>query len=280
MKRIILLATAFCAWRCDQDAGATWPDSSTDSWIEGDTDVDLPTDMPADQDEDAPLDTAEDTGTGDVSDGSGGGEGPTLLYDGAVGSISIVPGWSASRPRPVIVLTRYSSESTWHVSMAEIDAAGVVGGMATDVVRVWGWGDFSAYSPSLLYEGPRDGSAIIASWSWSDPCPLVVLSRYSATDTWFVSMAQIDSTGLVGGMVTDEIAVWGWTSPSAAGSPGILYEGGVGGSIAPWNASDPDPLIVMTTWDTGDVWWLSMADVSETGAVSGMLTDSVRVFGW
>ena len=109
---------------------------------------------------------------------------------------------------------------------------------------------------------------------------LIVLSRYSGSDTWFVSMAEIDATGLVGGMVTDEIKVWGWSSDSDPGAPSQLYDGAVGGTLPTWDAADPDPLIVMTTRDSGDVWWLSMAEVSETGAVSGMLTDRMRVHGW
>ncbi|MBW2264118.1 MAG: hypothetical protein JRG91_19310 [Deltaproteobacteria bacterium] len=268
MKRLIPMMAALGLAACDQDDTRPWPDTSTD------TSVDTTADNPADLLPDLPEDTSTD-----ASDGSGGDDGPVLLYDGAVGTASVIPGWRSDSPRPVIVLTRYSSESIWHVSMAEVDAAGTVGGMVTDLVRVWGWGDFSANAPTLLYEGPRDGSAVIP-WSSADPTPLIVLSRYSGSDTWFVSMAEIDATGLVGGMVTDEIKVWGWSSDADPGAPAQLYDGVVGGTLPSWDAADPDPLIVMTTRDSSDVWWLSMAEVSETGAVSGMITDRMRVFGW
>ncbi len=265
MRHLLLAALVLAA--CDQDDNQPWPDTSTDAPVDttGDSLADLLPDIPAD----APADT---------TDGSGGG-GPVQLYDGAVGTASIIPGWNPASPRPVIVLTRYSSETVWHVSMAEVDAAGTVGGMVTDLVRVWGWGDLSADAPSLLYEGPRDGSAVIP-WSSLDPTALVVLSRYTGSDTWFVSMAEIDAAGLVGGMVTDELRVWGWSSDAAPGAPSQLYDGAVGGSLPSWDAADPDPLIVMTTRDGDDTWWLSMAEVSEAGAVSGMLTDRMRVFGW
>ncbi len=271
MTRSISMLAALALAACDQDDSQTWTDTSTDAPV--DTTSDGTADMPADLPADLPADSSADT-----SDGSGG-DGPVQLYDGAVGTSSIIPGWSPASPRPVIVLTRYSSETIWHVSMAEIDAAGTVGGMVTDLVRVWGWGDLSADAPSLLYEGPRDGSAVIP-WSSLDPTPLIVLSRYSGSDTWFVSMAEIDAAGLVGGMVTDELKVWGWSSDADPGAPSQIYDGAVGGTLPSWNAADPDPLIVMTTRESGDVWWLSMAEVSEAGAVSGMVTDRMRVFGW
>jgi hypothetical protein len=270
MTRIHVAAAALILAACDSDGGQAWPDASTDAPV--DTTTDAPADLVPDTAPDMPVDSPSDT-----SDGSGGGA-PLQLYNGAVGE-GAIPGWSPDRPRPVIVLTRYSSDSTWHVSMAEIDAAGTVGGMVTDLVRVWGWGDLSADAPSLLYEGPRDGSAVIP-WSSLEPTPLIVLSRYTGSDTWFVSMAEIDAAGLVGGMVTDELMVWGWSSDLDPGAPSQLYDGAVGGTLPAWDAADPVPLIVMTTWESGDVWWLSMADVSETGAVSGMLTDRMRVFGW
>jgi hypothetical protein len=271
MRFLVLTALVLSISACDADDGQPWPDTSTDAPV--DTATDSPADLLPDLPTDLPVDSPADT-----SDGSGGG-GPMMLYDGAVGTASVIPGWSSGNPRPVIVLTRYSSETIWHVSMAEIDPAGTVGGMVTDIVRIWGWGDFSADAPTLLYEGARDGSAVIP-WSSLDPTPLIVLSRYSGSDTWFVSMAEIDAAGLVGGMVTDELKVWGWSSDAEPGAPSQLYDGAVGGTLPSWDAADPDPLIVMTAWDGGDVWWLSMAEVSEAGAVSGMITDRMRVFGW
>jgi hypothetical protein len=266
----LLLTLALTGAGCDQGNGPTgYPDVNSD----------LPADPAADEAADSPAEVPPDT-PGDPGVDPGPATGPTLLYDGPRDMSAAVPGWSPDHPRPIIVFARYSAETTWHVSMAEVYETGVVGGMVTDLVRFWGWGDLSAEAPVLFYEGPLDASARIPGWSSDDPFPVIVLSRYFGDSTWFVSMAEISGDGTVAGMVTDEVKVWGWT-PTDPGSPHILCDGAPSSTVVPgWSTTDPPPIVVLTTNSSSPTWWLSMAEITLDGVVGGMLTDRVLVFGW
>jgi hypothetical protein len=83
---------------------------------------------------DPAADASPDTGPDGVVVG-----GPSLIYSGPRDAGAVVPGWDPDNPRPLIVFSRYSAEPVWHVSMAEVSEAGVVGGMVTDELRFWGW---------------------------------------------------------------------------------------------------------------------------------------------
>jgi hypothetical protein len=112
---------------------------------------------------------------------------------------------------PIIVLARPSGVGTWWVSMAQVAADGLVGGIVADEAKVWGWtSDASPGAPDLLYEGAVGPAAVVPGWSLSDPRPLIVLTRTSTDPTWWVSMADVSEAGVVGGMVTDVLRFWGW----------------------------------------------------------------------
>jgi hypothetical protein len=279
------LVVAAMVLGCGDDAGGG-ADAPRDTGVPrdesgaGDADADASLDELGSADADAAAETAAD---GDGTTGDGGGRhGPNLIYDGPRGDDAIVPGWDPDRPVPIIVFARYDAADTWYVSMAEIGETGVVGGMVTERVRFWGWGDLSAYAPSLLYEGALGADSRIPGWSAAEPFPVIVLTRYAGERTWFASMATIDATGLLGGPVTDEVRIWGWTSDGAEGAPAVIYDGprDAGAVVPGWSVGDPPPLIVLTKYATGTDWWLSMAEVSGAGVVGGMVTDWLHVFGW
>jgi hypothetical protein len=247
--------------------------------LAGDTaTADTVADTGADVAPDVPTDTPADTGP-DASSDPVPSSPPGLLYAGPRDGSAVVP-WDPAHPRPLVVLTRYSAETTWHVSMAEVSETGLVGGMVTDELRVFGWGDLSADAPSLLYEGSLAGASI-PGWIADDPMPIVVLTRYAGSGTWFVSMVEVDGGGGVAGPVTDEVKVWGWP-PGALGRPSVVCDGPPGaGTVVPgWDHESPAPLIVLARPTSAPTWWLSMADVSEAGAVGGVVADRVRAYGW
>ena len=62
--------------------------------------------------------------------------GPDREYAGPLGGI--VSPWSASSPRPLIVLAN-QSQPEWYVSLIGIDAGGAVGGIVADRVELWGF---------------------------------------------------------------------------------------------------------------------------------------------
>jgi len=193
----------------------------------------------------------------------------------------VVAGWTPDDPQPLIVFAKYDASDVWYVSMAEISATGVVGGMVTERVRFWGWSAGSPDAPALLYDGPLDAGAHIPGWNAADPIPAIVLTRYAGQPTWFASMASVDPSGLVSGPVTDEVKVWGWTS-GATGAPSVVYEGPRNASalVPGWSVAAPPPLIVLTKNAAETTWWFSMAEVSPAGVVGGMITDWLRVWGW
>jgi len=244
-------------------------------------DDDVRWDVGADADADGPVDVAADADT-DADPGDGTAAGPEMLYDGPRDDRAVVSGWSADDPRPLIVFAKYDASDVWYVSMAEVSAAGVVGGMVTERVRFWGWAAGSPEAPSLLYEGALDSGARIPGWNAAEPFPVIVLTRYASQDTWFVSMSSIDETGCVSGPVTDEVKVWGWGSSTAPGAPGLVYEGPRDASaIVPgWSVAAPRPLVVLTKNAAETAWWLTMAEVSPAGVVGGMITDRLRVWAW
>ncbi len=248
--------------------------------VSSDTAADAAEDTQIDPAVDGPPDSA-DTATDTHADGTAGG-GPILLYSGPRDAGAVVPGWNPDSPRPLVVYAKYSTGPVWYVSMAEVSPEGVVGGMVTDVVRFWGWDDLSPDAPSILYEGRLDSGAVIPGWNASAPFPIIALTRYSGTQTWYVSMLEVAADGLVSGPVTDEIVVWGWTSGAAPGCPEVLYDGPLGSSavVPGWSVADPRPLVVLAGSSTATSWWLSMAEVSEVGVLGGMITDRVRFSGW
>jgi len=267
-----IMATLLLA-ACNESGG--WvPDASPDTAWDAPADADAASDtMPADSPGDGPADALVDPGPS---------SGPSLLYSGARDEGAAVPGWSPEHPRPLIVFARYSSETVWHVSMAEVSEAGVVGGMVTDLDRFWGWGDLSAEAPSLLFEGSLGPTARIPGWSAADPIPVIALTRYTGSTTWFVSMIEIARDGTVSGPVTDEVKVWGWMPPTALGAPSLEYDGplGTAAHASGWSVDDPPPLVVLARPASSEAWWLSMAEVAADGVVGGIVADRIRIYGW
>ena len=281
----VLAAAAAPACNGREGGGDASPDQPGDVGRDSDAVIDPGQDDGLDPLPDMAVDEAVDASSEGAPDGSpdgAGGGGPALIYNGPRDDGAVVPEWDPGNPRPLIMYSRYSSEPVWHVSMAEVSEAGVVGGMVTDLVRFWGWEPSSPDAPALLFEGLLDAGARVPGWSGDGPLPVIVLARPSGIGTWWVSMAQIAEDGLVSGIVADEVKVWGWASDGAPGAPDILYAGPVGpGAVVPgWSLADPRPLIVLTRHSSGQTWWISMAEVSETGVVGGVVTDELRFWGW
>ena len=60
-----------------------------------------------------------------------------------------------------------------------------------------------------------------------------------------------------------------------------LYAGPVARATVPdWDAAAPRPLVVEAYLATSTTWWVSIARISPAGAVSGIVADEVRIWGW
>ena len=228
-------------------------------------------------------------------DGTGpGGGGLTQLYAGPVAD-AVVPGWSASAPRPLIVEAYLASSSTWWVSIARIGPGGevseIVAGLDApaparsavrpassiswaDQVRIWGWEGSDA--PAQLAAGPL-ATTRVPEWSVSAPRPLVLGARQDGSPDWFVAIAKVHPDGALSELVVDDVTIWGW--PGGAG-PTLAYDGALAGArVTPWSATAPRPLIVLANQSQPE-WYVSMAGVDPTGAVGGIVADNARIWGF
>jgi hypothetical protein len=204
-------------------------------------------------------------------------EGPQALYAGAMAS-AVVPGWSDSAPRPLVVLAQQSASTDWVVSMARIHADGSVSDIIADQLRVWGWSASDPCAPELLYSGAM-ASADIPGWNAAAPWPLIVLAQQSASTDWVVSMGTIQSDGTVTNIIADQVRVWGWTGGVCP--PDELYNGAMSTAAVPgWSASAPGPLIVLSAQEPVSIWNVSMARIHANGALDDILVDRVRIWGW
>jgi hypothetical protein len=225
-------------------------------------------------DGDAAGDDSDDAASGG-DDGGGGGDGLALLYAGPVAD-AVIPGWSASAPRPLMVEAYLASSSTWWVSIARIAPGGQVSEIIADEVRIWGWPDGDAAAPVELAAGPL-ATTRVPGWSASAPRPLVLGARQDGSQDWFVAIAKVHTDGALSELVADDIAIWGW--PAGTG-PTQEYDGPLAtAAIAPWSAASPRPLIVLANQSQPE-WFVSMVGIGPTGAVGGIVANTVEVWGF
>lgn len=117
-----------------------------------------------------------------------------------------VPGWSTAAPRPLVLGARQNGSQDWFVAIARVDTDGALSQLVADDVAIWGWP--AGIGPTKEYDGPLS-AAVAAPWNATSPRPLIVLANQSQPE-WYVSMAGIDASGSVGGIVADTVEVWGF----------------------------------------------------------------------
>lgn len=208
---------------------------------------------------------------GGGGDGSGGG-GLALLYAGPVGG-AVVPDWSASAPRPLVLEARLGS--TWWVSIARIAPGGQVSQVVADELRIWGWPAGAAGTPEMLATGPL-ATTRVPGWSQAAPRPLVLGARQDGSQDWFAAVAKVHPDGALSELVVDTVTIWGWAQGTG---PDREYAGPLGGTVSPWSAASPRPLIVLANQSQPE-WYVSLAGIDSGGAVDGIVADRVEVWGF
>ena len=173
-------------------------------------------------------------GTGDTSSSPSGSL--TVIYDGAIGGT--IPSWSATDPQPLVIFSSQNAGSKYFTS-AKIESTGVLDGIVSDHVVVWGWDAHAAGAPTLLYSGALSAAKIPA-WNASTPRPLIMYTTRNGMSGGNVGVSgTINSDGTITQIVADNIWIWGWSTP-----PEVVYSGvETSAAIPNWNSAMPVPTL-------------------------------------
>lgn len=212
------------------------------------------------------LDGADlDAGGLDVGSGS---TGPALVYDGPIDTNARVPAWDANTPKPLITASVVSGG--WFYGGPRIEADGAITNVSTSRVRVW-----VVEGMSMIYDGPLDANARVAGWNAIAPNPHLLMARIRDTQAWVVSGSSVDDNGLLGGLITDRVVVWNWSSDAPVLATDAMLGSAV---ISPWDASAPPPLVIFVRQNNNATWFTQLAEVDGGGVIGGVVADRARAW--
>jgi len=82
---------------------------------------------------------------------------------------------------------------------------------------------------------------------------------------------------LDGGLVTDRVVVWSWTSDA----PVLAADAMLGTArITPWDTSAPPPLVIFVRQDNNALWYTQLAQVDADGVIGGVVADRARAWSF
>lgn len=209
------------------------------------------------------VDAAADDGGASVSAAE-------LVYDGPLDGNARIPGWDANAPKPLISASL--AGSGWFYGGARIEADGAITNLSTDRVRAW-----VVSGAAIIYDGPLDANARVPGWNAVAPNPHLLLAQLTDSTAWVVSGSSVDDSGSLGGLVTDRVVVWSWTSDA----PVLAADAMLGSArISPWDTSAPPPLVIFVRQDNNALWYTQLAQVDADGVIGGVVADRARAWSF